>query len=81
MPENHTATAIAVVAVLFAVVGAGQLLRGLVLRARSRRSSIVAMVGDPPERTQARARSALRVSAVCFAAAVVACVLVEVSLH
>lgn len=81
MPENHTATVIAVVAVLFALVGTAQLVRGLVLRARSRRSSIVAMVDDPPERTQARARSAFRVSAVCCAAAVVAFVLVEISLH
>ena len=81
MTENHTATAIAVGAVVFGVVGVVQLLRGLVLVARSRRFGIMDLFEDRPAQTRARGLTAIRTSAVCFAGALVASVLVYVSLH
>ena len=81
MTENHTATAIGIVAVVFAAVGVVQALRGLVLLARSRRFALIEMFGDRPAQTRARGISALRASAVCFLGGFVAFVLVEVSLH
>lgn len=81
MPENHTATAIAVGAVLFAVVGIAQLVRGVVLIVRSRRFGIMDLFEDLPALTRARGIRAIRTGVVCFAGAFVASALVYVSLH
>lgn len=81
MAENHAATAILVGVVLLAAVGAVQILRGLVLNARARRATVAELFEEPWARTRARARSALRVGAVCFLVAGVGTVLVYVSLH
>ncbi|MEP7763034.1 hypothetical protein [Sanguibacter sp. 25GB23B1] len=81
MTENHTATAVLVGAVLFLVVGVVQLVRGLVLVRRSRRPGALDMLDAHPVRDRARGVSAFRASAVCFTAALVASVLVDVSVR
>lgn len=81
MTENHTATAVLVGAVVFLVVGIVQLVRGLVLVARSRRPGAMDMLDTNPVRDRARGVSACRASAVCFTAALVASVLVDVSVR
>lgn len=81
MPENHTATAILVAAVLFAVVGVAQLVRGAALIVRARRATTRDPFDERPDADRARGVRVRRTGVVCFACAVVALVLVEVSLH
>ena len=79
MGENHVATAVLVVGVLFAVVGVVQLIRGLLLIARARRASIEDLFDGWPAKNRARGAMAYRVSAVFFLGAIIALMLVHVS--
>ncbi|PFG34846.1 hypothetical protein [Sanguibacter antarcticus] len=77
--QNNTATAILGIAVVLAVVGIFQLVKGLVLVARSRRATVHDLFDEWPAAARRRGVRAYRTSAVCGAVAVVALVLVSVS--